>query len=481
MSAFSPGEGEERGEKETDGPLSRRCYTAAMAGFIESLRSGAWVTRERMRLVAALILALGVVGAVFLVATSDGLIDRFNRPLGTDFSNVYAAGTYVLEGNAAAPFDPRQQLARERAIFGKDTGFFGWHYPPFFLGLAALLALMPYALALLVWQGVTLILYLLSIRAVLASPSPAGGGSPREARRGGVRGADVSSPPPGGLQPPTSPLQGEVKKERLWLLLALGFPAVFVNLGHGHNGFLTAALMGGALVVLNERPILAGLLFGLLAYKPQFGLLIPLVLVAGGYWRAFAAAAVTVALLALAVTGAFGVDVWTAFLASTHFTRTVVLEQGDTGWHKIQSVFSIVRMWGGGVPLAYALQTAATLFVAAALIWLWRSRAAFPLKAAALAVGTILATPYSLDYDLMLLAPAIAFLAADGLKRGFAPYEKTILAALWLVPLLARSIAHLALIPLAVPLMLLCFLLLLRRAMSDTATAQASGVLRLGP
>jgi hypothetical protein len=254
-----------------------------------------------------------------------------------------------------------------------------------------------------------------------------------------------------------------------------------VNLGHGHNGFLTAALMGGALVVLNERPILAGILFGLLAYKPQFGLLIPLVLVAGGYWRAFAAAAVTVALLALAVTGAFGVDVWTAFLASTHFTRTVVLEQGDTGWHKIQSVFSIVRMWGGGVPLAYALQTAATLFVAAALIWLWRSRAAFPLKAAALAVGTILATPYSLDYDLMLLAPAIAFLAADGLKRGFAPYEKTILAALWLVPLLARSIAHLALIPLAVPLMLLCFLLLLRRAMSDTATAQASGVLRLGP
>ena len=67
--------------------------------------------------------------------------------------------------------------------------------------------------------------------------------------------------------------------------------------------------------------------------------------------------------------------------------------------------------------------------------------AAFALKAAALLIGTMLATPYSLDYDLMLLAPAIAFLAADGIERGFAPYEKTVLAALWLVPLIARSVA----------------------------------------
>ena len=60
--------------------------------------------------------------------------------------------------------------------------------------------------------------------------------------------------------------------------LALAFPAVFVNLGHGHNGFLTAALIGFALLWLDRRPVVAGILFGLLAYKPQFGLMIPLVL-----------------------------------------------------------------------------------------------------------------------------------------------------------------------------------------------------------
>ena len=80
-------------------------------------------------------------------------------------------------------------------------------------------------------------------------------------------------------------------------------------------------------------------------------------------------------------------------------------------------------------------QGAVTLAVAGALVWLWRSRAAFPLKAAALLIGTLLATPYSLDYDLMLLAPAIAFLAADGMQRGFARARKSALAALWLVPL----------------------------------------------
>jgi hypothetical protein len=257
----------------------------------------------------------------------------------------------------------------------------------------------------------------------------------------------------------------EVKKE--WLLLALAFPAVFINLGQAHNGFLTAALIGAALTQLDRRPWLAGVLIGCLAYKPQFGLLIPLVLVASGRWRVFAAAAATVALLAFAVTSAFGVDVWNAFLASTKFTRLVVLEQGGTGWHKIQSVFSWVRMWGGGIALAYALQGAVMLAVAAALTWLWRSPAAYPLKAAGLLIGSLLATPYSLDYDLMLLAPVIAFLAVDGMQRGFAPWEKTLLAGLWIVPLVARSIPQATLIPLAVPTLLLAFALLLHRAMNE--------------
>src|SRR5471032_3014461 len=238
-----------------------------MARFIDILRSGAWLTRERVRLIALALLAAAAIGACFLIATSDGRNDRFGRPLGTDFSNVYAAGTYVLEGQPAAPFDPAKQYAREQAIFGSATPFYGWHYPPFFLGVAALLALMPYWLALIVWQGATLLFYVFSIRAIL----------------------------------PSAPI-----------LLAVAFPAVFINLGQAHNGFLTAALIGAALVHLDARPWLAGILFGLLAYKPQFGQLIPLVLLASGRWRTLTAAAATIAVLILATTLVFGTDVWRA-------------------------------------------------------------------------------------------------------------------------------------------------------------------------
>ena len=399
-----------------------------MAALAERLRSGDWLTRERVRLVAVALLAASLLGLAFLVVTSDGLNDRSGRPLGTDFSNVYAAGTYVLEGQPAAPFAPAKQFTREQAIFGTATQFYGWHYPPFFLALAALLALLPYVAALFVWQGATLILYVCAMRAI------------------------------------TGP-------DKLTLLLALAFPAVFINLGHGHNGFLTAALMTGALLQLDKRPMLAGVLFGLLAYKPQFGLLIPFVLAASGRWRTFATAAATAAALALVSTLTFGIDVWRAFLESMSFTREVVLERGDTGWHKIQSAFSWARMWGASVGIAYLAQATVTLCVGGALVWLWRTPAPFALKAAALLIATLLATPYGLDYDLMLLAPAIAFLAVDGIQRGYAPYQKTLLAALWLMPLLARSVAQAAFIPLAVPLMLVVLMQILMIAAGRTATS----------
>ena len=119
-------------------------------------------------------LAASAAGLVYLIATSDGLNDYQRRPLGTDFSNIYVAGSYVLEGRPEAPFDPRQQFARAKEIFGPDTPFYGWHYPPFFHPVAAALALMPYQVALFVWQFLTLLLYLLAIRAIVVIPPPSG-------------------------------------------------------------------------------------------------------------------------------------------------------------------------------------------------------------------------------------------------------------------------------------------------------------------
>src|SRR5579863_1843942 len=327
--------------------------TSAIGRMREAMRSGDWLTPERIRFVAVAVLIAAAAGFLFLVATAHGAVDLAGRPLGTDFSNVYAAGTYVLGGDTNAAFDPPQQFAREQAIFGASTQFYGWHYPPYFLFVAAALAWMPYGLALAVWQAVTLGLYLLTMRGIVATtiPSPERGGMAREACQGGVTTDGRTMTPTRQPSAVDLPLSGGGTGMTEWLLLSLAFPAVLINIGHGQNGFLTAALLGGALVILDRRPLLAGILFGLLAYKPQFGLMIPIALAAGGYWRTIVAAAITVALLTLAATLAFGVQVWHAFFVGAEFTRTVVLEQGDTGWHKIQSIFSWARMWGAPVPL----------------------------------------------------------------------------------------------------------------------------------
>jgi hypothetical protein len=226
-------------------------------------------------------------------------------------------------------------------------------------------------------------------------------------------------------------------------------------------------LFGGALTLLDRRPLVAGILFGLLAYKPQLGLLIPFALAASGRWRALAAAGAAVLALAIATTIVFGVDVWRAFFNAGHFARTVVLEQGDVGWYKMQSLFAWARLWGAPVPLAYALQGALAALLAAAVAVQWRSATPYALKAAALCLAAILATPFVFDYDMMALAPAIAFLVVDGIERGFVPWERTGLAALWLVPIVARTFTQATMIPLGVPVMLAIFILVLRRSTSS--------------
>jgi hypothetical protein len=402
-----------------------------VAALVSFLRSGDFLTRERVRLWTIALLVGFTAAVVVLAVTARGLNDYSGRPLGTDFSDVYAAGVLADHGQAAAAFDPPQHYKQEQAIFGSKTAFYGWHYPPFFLLLAAPLAKLPYLPALIVWQLATLALYLLAMRRLLMNgPSP------------------------------------QILVDKTWLLVTLAFPAAFVNLIHGHNGFLTVALLASALAVLDTRPLIAGVMFGLLAYKPQFGVMIPLVLAATGRWKTFASAATTVAVLAALVTAIFGAGVWPAFLAGAHFTREVVLEQGGAGFFKIQTVFAWVRMWGGSVELAYVAQATVSIAVAIATVVLWHSGARMAQKGAALCVGMLLATPYALDYDMMVLAPAIALLASDGFAHGFRPYERTLLAALWFVPFVAREFAEYSHVPLGVPVMLLAFGFVARNGLS---------------
>ncbi len=198
---------------------------------------------------------------------------------------------------------------------------------------------------------------------------------------------------------------------------------VFSNTLVGQNGFLTAALIGGTLYLLPVRPVLAGICLGLLSYKPQYGLLFPLVLIAAAQWRVFFGAGVTVVALAFVSWLAFGTESWQAFFHWMPMFSQAFLTEGKAPWWKLQSIFSLVRYFGGTEQLAWAFQWVLTASVAVVLVLMWRSRVPYTLKAAALAVGTLLITPYLFMYDMMVLAIPVAFLVRIGLRQGFRAYE----------------------------------------------------------
>jgi len=229
--------------------------------------------------------------------------------------------------------------------------------------------------------------------------------------------------------------------------------------------------LGAALLALARQPLLSGTLFGLLAYKPQFALVIPIALLASNQWRAIAAAAVTIVALFVLSVAAFGTEIWYGFAASTEISRKLLLQDGDVGFEKLQSMLAVVRMWGGRIPLAYIAQGAISIAAICGVVWTWRGSCDFNIKAALLTIATLLASPHTLDYDLMILGPAIAFMACAGFAGGVRGYEISLLAAAWIVPLLSRIIAGVTGIPLGLLVLLALYVFIVQRAVRD----------RLGP
>ncbi|HTZ79512.1 MAG TPA: glycosyltransferase family 87 protein, partial [Stellaceae bacterium] len=277
-----------------------------------------------------------------------------------------------------------------------------WFYPPIFLLLVTPFALLPYVPAVIVWVAATLALYLAALRRIFPHP--------------------------------------------LTALAALAAPTACAGIITAQNGFLTAALLGGGLFFLESQPVLAGALLGTLAIKPQLALLIPVVLLGARQFRAAAAAALTVLGLAALSAAVLGFDAWSAFLAAPFHANDKLFQHSTVGLYKIQSLYALLRFLDLDPLLAGAVQGAASLVVAALVLRLWRRDLPYAVKAAALATGTLLVTPYAMIYDMTLLSVPAAFLVRDGVARGFRPWEKPGLVIVGLLPILFPWISAIGLV-----------------------------------
>src|SRR5437588_4951790 len=219
--------------------------------------------------------------------TGVGLTDGDGRPIGDDFVNYFSGAYLALHQRVAEIYHwPAYHDFQEHLVGAAVSPNYNYSYPPLALVLTLPFALMPYLPALGLWLTGGWYAFYRALR--LAMPNAA--------------------------------------------LLALATPAVFVNTYCGQNGVWTAAFLGGGLCLLQRRPVIAGVLFGLQAYKPHLALMIPVALLAGRQWRAIAAATVTFALLLLASIALAGWDGWRAFLDVAPLLRKVTLEDAGSVW-----------------------------------------------------------------------------------------------------------------------------------------------------
>ena len=388
-----------------------------------------WLTAERLTVYPRIFLAVFILAAVIWVLNSHEMIDPKGKPLGYDFMAFWGASSLMLQGDPAAAYDLGRIVAAEKVGVPALISPHPWFYPPMF-GLVVLpLALLPYGWSLVLWLAVTLPGFIAILRRIAPAPQTA------------------------------------------WLTLA--FPGTYVNAIHGQNGFLVATLFGGAMLTLERRPVLAGILIGLLSFKPHFGLLIPLALICGRHWTAFFAATLTTIAFALASTAVLGVDSWTAFVGSMPMVADLLEEPDNLNWSNMPSAFASLRLLGVAIPIAYAAQATLALIAAAGVAWTWWRRASPPLAAAVLVSGSLLVSPYLFDYDTPLLAVAIALLAWDGHRNGWQWGEREILVAAWLMPVVATVVATATGLPLGIMCLVAVFAQSLRRVASARGTADS--------
>ncbi len=355
---------------------------------------------------------------------------RGGPPVFTDFTPKYAASLLVQSEPAANLYVPERMFQAEisaaQAAYGgaltdrqaRSIGFAPWMYPPVFIVALYPLALLPYFVSLAAWLLATAVPYVLAV-------------------------------------------SDAVRHRAAWLL-ALAAPPAFYNIMYGQTGFLSAGLIGLGLSRLHSQPVLAGVCIGLASFKPHLGLLLPFALVAGGHWKPFGIATITVVGMVSLSLFAFGMDPWYGLIGTTELTLQG-FQGGAYALSAMTSVLGMLQLAGVDFATAWTIQIGVGLAALAAVVWAWRNASAAPthlgLPIAVLCAATLLSVPMAYCYDLALLVPAMAWIGADMKQRGAGIGQVAVFALATVAILPLKPIADATHIQYA-PLLSLAFLLI---------------------
>ncbi|TZG25180.1 glycosyltransferase family 87 protein [Sphingomonas montanisoli] len=346
--------------------------------------------------------------------------------IGRDFVNMWVGGKLAWGGRLDILYDPDAYWTAARSMFPGLLPH-NYSYPPQSLIPAALLALLPYPVALATWLTATMGLFVLAARPFMR-----------------------------GLP--------------LWM--AVLTPGALINVWAGQYGLLAGALWLFAFAAIDQRQGRAGLSAALLTVKPHLGLLIPIIWIARRRWTALGVAvAATLAIVAVSAL-IFGMDIWTDYLTKAPATQGAILDApGDQLYFRLMPTTLVALR--GFPPSFGVVGQIATAVAALALLWRARYAAAGDLAFIA-ATATFLILPYAFDYDMTVAALGFGLTLATRWRR-LAAWEAPLLCVAYLLP--GRMIAFGA-VPVGIaPLILLGALWVQVRHATDQARgAQESAV-----
>lgn len=331
-----------------------------------------------------------------------GLLLGNGQPMFGDFLAFWSAGRLALRGDVNLVHDQAALIAMHREAVPGLEKFFPWRSPPPFLLVAAPLAMLPYAIAALVFLAATLGLYLAALRKLLT----------------GARG----------------------------LLFAVATPTAMLQIGSVQLSFAITGFTALAAAWLERRPLAAGAAIAAMIVKPHLAILWPILLIVQRRWRVFFAASMgTLSLLALAGL-AFGFDSYARFFADLGAAHALVAARGLPP-NTLASLYAALLYLGAPNAIALAAHGVFAIAALALCIPIWK-RADARLSIAGLAAATLLMSPYLFFYDTLLLAVSVALMARPEERVGaVALYALAFLAgalSLWLGLLIPLPICPLA-------------------------------------
>ncbi|MFT7520711.1 MAG: alpha-1,2-mannosyltransferase [Kiritimatiellia bacterium] len=360
----------------------------------------ALLDQERLRVYPRILLVLYTLSVGGWWAAGTGLYDPAGKPIGGDFIAFFAAARMSLHGRAASVWSVAELHAEQVRILGPEVERLPYHYPPPGLLFMAPLGAAPYLVALGCWLVLGLALF--------------GGACWLGVRDRADRG--------------------------VWIMAALACPALLQNTIHGQTGALTAALMGAGLASVRTRPIVGGVVLGLLLFKPQYLPIVLLALLFGGRWRAVFGLVMGSTVCAALSLWLFGAESWRAFVENVPLVTKILME-GGVDLSKMPSAAAALLMlqvppWVVQ-PVVMSLAVVCALVVAVAA---WRRP---PLRALVpvIVLATLLSTPFLFEYDLVVVTVGIGAWTLDGLERGWWRGERALLVLLYLTPVLTTPIA----------------------------------------